>query len=148
MSLPSLFLMELNKQEALHCAYGEAKEILKSISMFRSGVMSEDQLRRSLRESVAFLELCADELEAPRIRPFDNVGDLMAWMTRDRVVYNAVAQTIRAHGAITPNWIGSASKRIRGSMLSQINTYRRVAERIRRQNGFSSQGQDTPTDSA
>lgn len=125
---------ELSKEEedALWVAYSEAKEILRAISMNRSSVLSKDELKKKLREHVEFLNYCLDELDAPVMRPYDNVGDILEWVFKRRVLYGALKQTIDAHGPITHLWIGSAVKRIKGKIQSRILVYRKVNERIKR----------------
>lgn len=120
-----------NSEEVLFLLYAEAKDILRTISMYRAGILSRDRLLADLREYSEFIAYGVDELKAPALRPADGVGDLLDWLFKRRVIHGALKQCINAHGPIDSSWIGSASKRLRGIVRKRLGDYRKVAHRPR-----------------
>lgn len=115
--------------DTLFLIYAQAKELLRAISMYRAGVLSRGELLADLRESSDFICYGLEELKAPGLRPADGLGDVLDWLTKRRVIHGALKQTIDAHGPITGAWIGSAAKRIRGSIRKRLLDYRKVTRR-------------------
>lgn len=133
-------LLSDQKLEALSLVYGEAKNLLRAISMAKAGVLSLEQLLIDLREHSELIGYAVDELHAPALRPADGLGDVLDWLTKRRVIHGALKQCIDAHGPITGLWIGSAAKRIRGIMRKRLLDYRKATHPARSSSSLGKQG--------